>query len=193
MPTSVEELRAALAYRYTVERELGAGGMATVYLAQDVKHGRQVAIKVLKPELAHAVGADRFLREIRITAGLNHPHILPLLDSGEADGFLYFVMPYVAGESLRARMDREGPLPVDEALRIAEQVASALEHAHRHEVIHRDIKPENVLLHEGEAMVADFGIAVAVSAAGGERVTETGIAVGDRRAKRHLLAGLRVI
>jgi serine/threonine-protein kinase len=178
MPTSVEELRAALAYRYTVERELGAGGMATVYLAQDVKHGRQVAIKVLKPELAHAVGADRFLREIRITAGLNHPHILPLLDSGEADGFLYFVMPYVAGESLRARMDREGPLPVDEALRIAEQVASALEHAHRHEVIHRDIKPENVLLHEGEAMVADFGIAVAVSAAGGERVTETGIAVG---------------
>jgi serine/threonine-protein kinase len=159
MPTSVEELRAALAYRYTVERELGAGGMATVYLAQDVKHGRQVAIKVLKPELAHAVGADRFLREIRITAGLNHPHILPLLDSGEADGFLYFVMPYVAGESLRARMDREGPLPVDEALRIAEQVASALEHAHRHEVIHRDIKPENVLLHEGEAMVADFGIA----------------------------------
>jgi serine/threonine-protein kinase len=173
-----DRLKSALADRYTIERELGSGGMATVYLAEDLKHHRRVAIKVLKPELAHAVGADRFLREIRITAGLNHPHILPLLDSGEADGFLYFVMPYVAGESLRARMDREGPLPIDEALRIAEQVASALEHAHRQEVIHRDVKPENILLHEGAAMVADFGIAVAVSAAGGERLTETGIAVG---------------
>jgi serine/threonine-protein kinase len=173
-----ERLNLALADRYAIERELGSGGMATVYLAQDLKHSRQVALKVLKPELAHAVGADRFLREIRITAGLNHPHILPLLDSGEADGFLYFVMPYVAGESLRARLDREGPLPIDEALRIAEQVASALEHAHRQEVIHRDVKPENILLHEGVAMVADFGIAVAVSAAGGERLTETGIAVG---------------
>jgi tetratricopeptide (TPR) repeat protein len=171
-------LRTALADRYAIERELGSGGMATVYLARDLKHDRQVALKVLKPELAHAVGADRFLREIRITAGLNHPHILPLLDSGEADGFLYFVMPYVAGESLRERLDREGRLPIDEALRIAEQVASALEHAHSHEVIHRDIKPENILLHEGEAMVADFGIAVAVSVAGGERLTETGIAVG---------------
>jgi TolB-like protein len=174
----LDRLTVALAERYAIERELGSGGMATVYLAQDLKHDRQVALKVLKPELAHAVGADRFLREIRITAGLNHPHILPLLDSGEADGFLYFVMPYVAGESLRARLDREGPLPIDEALRIAEQVASALEHAHSHEVIHRDIKPENILLHEGEAMVADFGIAVAVSVAGGERLTETGIAVG---------------
>jgi serine/threonine-protein kinase len=174
----LDRLKSAVADRYAIERKLGSGGMATVYLAEDLKHHRKVAIKVLKPELAHAVGADRFLREIRITAGLNHPHILPLLDSGEADGFLYFVMPYVAGESLRARMDREGPLPIDEALRIAEQVASALEHAHRHEVIHRDIKPENILLHEGEVMVADFGIAVAVSAAGGERLTETGIAVG---------------
>jgi serine/threonine protein kinase/Flp pilus assembly protein TadD len=178
MPDPPDRLKTALADRYAIERELGSGGMATVYLAQDLKHDRQVALKVLKPELAHAVGADRFLREIRITAGLNHPHILPLLDSGEADGFLYFVMPYVAGESLRARLDREGPLPIDEALRIAEQVASALEHAHRQEVIHRDIKPENILLHEGEAMVADFGIAVAVSVAGGERLTETGIAVG---------------
>jgi serine/threonine protein kinase len=178
MPDPPDRLKTALADRYAIERELGSGGMATVYLARDLKHGRQVALKVLKPELAHAVGADRFLREIRITAGLNHPHILPLLDSGEADGFLYFVMPYVAGESLRARLDREGVLPIDEALRIAEQVASALEHAHRQEVIHRDIKPENILLHEGEAMVADFGIAVAVSVAGGERLTETGIAVG---------------
>ncbi|UCC83800.1 MAG: protein kinase [Gemmatimonadota bacterium] len=173
-----DRLKLALAERYLIERELGSGGMATVYLAEDLKHRRRVALKVLKPELAHAVGADRFLREIRITAQLNHPHILPLLDSGETDGFLYFVVPYVTGESLRARMDREGPLPVDEALRIAEQVASALEHAHRQEVIHRDIKPENILLYEGEAMVADFGIAVAVSAAGGERLTETGIAVG---------------
>jgi serine/threonine-protein kinase len=173
-----DRLKSALADHYTIERELGSGGMATVYLAEDLKHRRQVAVKLLKPELAHAVGADRFLREIRITAGLNHPHILPLLDSGEADGFLYFVMPCVAGESLRDRLDREGPLPIDEALRIAEQVASALEHAHRQEVIHRDIKPENILLHEGEAIVADFGIAVAVSAAGGERLTETGIAVG---------------
>jgi serine/threonine-protein kinase len=173
-----DRLKTGLAERYSIERELGRGGMATVYLAEDLKYHRQVAIKVLKPELAHAVGANRFLGEIQITAQLNHPHILPLLDSGETDGFLYYVMPYVAGESLRERMDREGRLPIDEALRIAEQVASALEHAHSHEVIHRDIKPENILLHEGEAMVADFGIAVAVSVAGGERVTETGIAVG---------------
>jgi serine/threonine-protein kinase len=178
MSDVLDRLKAALADRYAVERELGSGGMATVYLAEDLKYQRQVAVKVLKPELAHAVGAGRFLREIRITAQLNHPHILPLLDSGEADGFLYFVMPYVAGESLRDRLDREGRLPIDEALRVAEQVASALEHAHRNEVIHRDIKPENILLHEGEPMVADFGIAVAVSAAGGERLTETGIAVG---------------
>jgi serine/threonine-protein kinase len=173
-----ERLATALADRYQIERELGRGGMAIVYLAEDLRYHRQVAIKVLKPELAHAVGADRFLTEVQITAQLNHPHILPLLDSGETDGFLYYVMPYVAGESLRDRLDREGPLPIEEALRIAEQVASALEHAHRQDVIHRDIKPENILLHEGEAMVADFGIAVAVTVAGGERVTETGIAVG---------------
>jgi serine/threonine protein kinase/Tfp pilus assembly protein PilF len=171
-------LASALADRYTIERELGRGGMATVYLAADLKHRRQIAIKVLKPELAAALGAERFLREIEVTAGLAHPHILPLHDSGEADGFLYYVMPYVAGESLRQWLERETQLPVEEALRITQQVASALDFAHRQDVVHRDIKPENVLLHEGVAMVADFGIALAVSAAGGERLTATGISVG---------------
>ncbi|MGD2153614.1 MAG: serine/threonine-protein kinase, partial [Gemmatimonadales bacterium] len=173
-----DRLRSALADRYALQDELGSGGMAVVYLAGDLRHDRQVAVKVLRPELAAAMGADRFLREIKLTAKLNHPHILPLLDSGEADGFLYYVMPYVAGESVRGRLERETQLPVDEALRITRQVASALEFAHRQDVIHRDIKPENVLLHEGEAMVADFGIALAVSAAGGERLTETGVSVG---------------
>jgi TolB-like protein len=152
--------------------------MATVYLAHDPKHDRRVALKVLKPELSAALGAERFLQEIQVTARLSHPHILPLHDSGEADGLLYYVMPYVAGESLRGRLERETQLPVDAALRITEQVASALEYAHRQGVIHRDIKPENILLHEGEAMVADFGIALAVSAAGGERLTETGLSLG---------------
>jgi serine/threonine protein kinase len=162
-----DRLAASLADRYSLDRELGRGGMAVVYLARDLRHERDVAVKVLRAELAAAMGADRFLREIKLTAKLNHPHILPLLDSGEADGFLYYVMPYVAGESLRGRLERETQLPVDEALRITQQVASALEFAHRQEVIHRDIKPENILLHEGVAMVADFGIALAVSAAGG--------------------------
>jgi serine/threonine protein kinase len=165
--TAPTALQSALADRYAIERELGSGGMATVYLAEDLKHRRKVAIKVLKPELAAALGSERFLREIEVTAGLTHPHILALHDSGEAAGFLYYVMPYVAGESLRGRLERETQLPVDEALRITQQVASALEFAHRQEVIHRDIKPENILLHEGVAMVADFGIALAVSAAGG--------------------------
>jgi serine/threonine protein kinase/tetratricopeptide (TPR) repeat protein len=163
---------------YRVERELGRGGMATVYLVHDPKHERRVALKVLKPELSAALGATRFLKEIQITARLSHPHILPLHDSGEAEGLLYYVMPYVAGESLRGRLERETQLPIGEALRITQQVASALEFAHHQGVVHRDIKPENILLHEGVAMVADFGIALAVSAAGGERLTETGISVG---------------
>jgi serine/threonine-protein kinase len=152
-------LSAALADRYTIERELGAGGMATVYLAQDVRHDRKVAVKVLRPELAAVIGAERFLKEIKVTANLQHPHILGLIDSGEADGLLYYVMPFVEGESLRERLSHEKQLPVDDAVRITREVASALDYAHRHHVIHRDIKPENILLHEGQALVADFGIA----------------------------------
>jgi len=173
-----EGVRASLAGRYTIERELGRGGMATVYLARDLKHDRSVAVKVLRPELAALLGAERFLREIRLTAQLQHPHILTLIDSGEADGILFYVMPYVEGESLRQRLEREGQLPLDEALRITRAIASALDFAHRRGVIHRDIKPENVMLHEGEPMVADFGIALAVSAAGRERLTETGLSLG---------------
>ena len=152
--------------------------MATVYLADDLKHERKVALKVLKPELAAVVGAERFLSEIKVTANLKHPRILPLFDSGEADGFLFYVMPYLEGESLRDRIDREKQLPVDEAVRIATAVANALDHAHRHKVIHRDIKPANILLQDGEPVVADFGIALAVGAAGGTRLTETGLSVG---------------
>jgi tRNA A-37 threonylcarbamoyl transferase component Bud32/TolB-like protein len=173
-----ERLRSALAGRYTIERELGSGGMATVYLAEDVRHQRRVAIKVLRPELAAALGPERFLTEIRVTANLTHPHILPLHDSGDADGTLYYVMPYVEGESLRERLRREGPLPLEDALQIARQVAQALGYAHSQGVIHRDIKPENILLAAGEAVVADFGVARAVEQAGGDRLTETGLAVG---------------
>ncbi|HUF25653.1 MAG TPA: protein kinase, partial [Gemmatimonadaceae bacterium] len=175
---AVDRLAAALADRYRIERELGAGGMAKVYLAHDLKHDRDVAIKVLKPELAAVLGADRFVVEIRTTAALQHPHILPLFDSGEADGFLFYVMPFIDGETLRSRLDRETQLGVDESIRIATNVADALDHAHRHGVIHRDIKPENILLHEGRPMVADFGIALAVSAAAGGRMTETGLSLG---------------
>jgi len=171
-------LNAALIDRYTIERELGRGGMATVYLAEDLKHHRKVAVKVLRPELAAALGPERFLREIAIAAPLNHPHILPLLDSGDAAGLLYYVMPYVAGESLRERLNRERQLPIDEALQIAREVADALSYAHRHDVVHRDIKPENILLESGHAVVADFGIARAITAAGSDRLTDTGIAVG---------------
>jgi len=171
-------LTSALADRYRIERELGAGGMATVYLARDLKHDRDVAIKVLRPELAAALGADRFLAEVKITARLDHPHILTLIDSGEVDGTLFYVMPFVRGESLRATMTREGQLGVDEALAITRQVASALDYAHRQGVIHRDIKPENILLHEGEAFLTDFGIALAVKEAGGERLTGTGLSLG---------------
>ena len=171
-------LSAALGGRYRVERELGAGGMATVYLAHDLKHDRDVAIKVLHPDLGAALGGERFLSEIRTTARVQHPHILPLLDSGEADGLLYYVMPLVTGETLRARLERERQLPIADAVRIAREVASALDYAHRQNVIHRDIKPENILLHDGSALVADFGIALAVQTAGGQRMTQTGLSLG---------------
>jgi len=173
-----ERLSGALADRYTIEREIGHGGMATVYLAQDAKHHRPVALKVLRPELAAALGPDRFLREIELSARLTHPHILPLHDSGNADGFLYYVMPYVEGESLRDRLTREKQLPLDDALQISREVADALSYAHAHGVIHRDIKPENILLESGHAVVADFGIARAIDQAGGEKLTGTGIALG---------------
>jgi eukaryotic-like serine/threonine-protein kinase len=175
---ALERLTAALGERYTVERQIGVGGMATVYLARDIRHDRQVALKLLRPELAAVIGAERFLAEIRTTAKLQHPHILPLFDSGEADGLLYYVMPYVEGVSLRDRLNREKQLPLNEAVRIATEVASALDYAHRQNVIHRDIKPENILLHDGRAMVADFGIALAVSNAGATRMTETGMSLG---------------
>src|SRR4051812_29368328 len=154
------------------------GGMATVYLAEDLKHHRRVAVKVLKPELAAVLGAERFVQEITTTAALQHPNVLPLFDSGETEGFLYYVMPFIDGETLRAKLDRETQLGVEESLKIATAVADALDYAHRHGVIHRDIKPENILLHEGRPMVADFGIALAVSAAAGGRMTETGLSLG---------------
>ena len=152
--------------------------MATVYLAHDLKHDRDVAIKVLHPELGAALGGERFLSEIKTTAKLQHPHILPLLDSGDADGLLYYVMPYVTGETLRARLERERQLPIDDAVRIAREVADALGDAHAHGIIHRDIKPENILLQGGHALVADFGIALAVQQAGGARMTQTGLSLG---------------
>jgi len=174
----INGLNAALEGRYRIDRQLGEGGMATVYLAEDLKHQRRVALKVLKPELAAVVGADRFLAEIKTTANLQHPHILPLFDSGEADGLLFYVMPYVEGESLRDRLEREHQLPVEDAVRIAADVAEALDHAHRQGVVHRDMKPANILLRDGQPLVADFGIAVAVGAAGGNRLTETGLSLG---------------
>ena len=170
----------ALAGRYRIERELGAGGMATVYFAHDIKHDRDVAIKVLHPDLGAALGSERFLSEIKTTAKLQHPHILPLLDSGEADGLLYYVMPVVGGETLRAYLERVQQLPIPEAVRLAREVASALDYAHRQNVVHRDIKPENILLHDGSALVADFGIALAVQSAGGQRMTQTGLSGGGR-------------
>ena len=178
MSDPVTRLNAALEGRYAIERELGEGGMATVYLADDLKHERKVALKVLKPELAAVVGAERFLAEIKTTANLTHPNILPLHDSGEADGFLFYVTPYVEGESLRGRLDREHQLPVDEAVGIATNVAEALDYAHRQGVIHRDIKPGNVLLIERKPVISDFGIALAVGVAGGGRLTETGLSLG---------------
>ena len=178
MPETSDLLAAALADRYRVERELGRGGMATVYLARDLRHDRPVALKVLRPELAASLGPERFLQEIRIAARLQHPHILPVHDSGEAAGRLWYTMPYVEGESLRQRIMREGQLPLDQAVRIALQVLSALGYAHAHGVIHRDIKPENILLEGDEAVVADFGVARAITAAGEDRLTETGLALG---------------
>ncbi len=174
----VARLNAALKGRYAIERELGAGGMATVYLAEDLKHHRKVAVKVLRPELAAVVGAERFLKEIEVTANLQHPNILPLYDSGEADTFLYYVMPYIEGETLRAKLNREKQLAVGEAVEIAKSVAGALSFAHARGVIHRDIKPENILLQSGQALVADFGIALAINQAAGTRLTETGLSLG---------------
>ncbi|HKV70365.1 MAG TPA: serine/threonine-protein kinase, partial [Gemmatimonadales bacterium] len=171
-------LRAALAGRYDLEHELGRGGMATVHLARDVRHDRRVAIKVLRAELAAVLGMDRFLQEIRVAAQLTHPHIVALYDSGEADGVLYYVMPSLEGESLRAHIERDGRMVVGRAVEIARSVAAALDYAHRKGIVHRDIKPENILLHEGQPMVLDFGIALAVTQAGGNRLTEPGIALG---------------
>src|ERR1700694_4705647 len=184
MPEPIEQVQRAFT-AYLVERELGSGGMATVYLAHDKKHDRRVAIKILHAELAALLGAERFLQEIRVTANLQHPHILGLIDSGvigndagELSGRPYYVMPYVEGESVRQRLDKEQQLPVADAGRIATEVASALDYAHRHNVIHRDIKPENILLHDGSAILADFGIALAVTEAGGARITQTGLSLG---------------
>ncbi|HEX6944160.1 MAG TPA: protein kinase [Gemmatimonadaceae bacterium] len=175
-----QHLTAILGGRYHVERELGVGGMATVYLARDIKHDRHVAIKVLRPDLSHSLGPERFLREIHIVAKLQHPHILGLIDSGEADGMLYYVMPYVTGESLRTRLAREGEMPISEAVWILREIADALAHAHSHQIIHRDIKPENVLFTARHAQVADFGIARAVTeAAAAGPITATGIVVGS--------------
>ncbi len=178
MADLLDRLRESLSDRYSLDREIGRGGMATVYLAQDVKHNRSVAIKVLHPYLAVNLGPERFLREIQIAAQLQHPHIVPLYDSGQADDLLYYVMPYIDGESLRQRLDREKRLPLDDAVHLARAVAAALDYAHRHQVVHRDIKPENVMLHEGEAMVTDFGIAKAVTAAASDNLTQTGATVG---------------
>ena len=178
MQNVTEELRTALIDRYVIESELGEGGMATVYLAHDSKHNRKVALKVMKPELAAMIGAERFLKEIEVTANLQHPHILPLHDSGEAQGFLYYVMPFVEGETLRAKLDREKQFAIDDAVELTRAISAALDYAHRQGVIHRDIKPENILLVEGQPQVADFGIALAVSQAGGTRLTETGLSIG---------------
>ncbi|HYL20908.1 MAG TPA: protein kinase [Gemmatimonadales bacterium] len=176
--TDTAHITMALADHYRIERELGHGGMATVYVARDLKHDREVALKVLHPNLAAVLGGERFLQEIRINAKLDHPHILTLIDSGAAEGFLYYVLPLVRGESLRDKLTREKQLSIEQTVRIATQVASALDYAHRHGVIHRDIKPENILLHEGEAVVADFGIALALREAGGPRLTESGLSLG---------------
>lgn len=175
---TVAQLKRALEGRYDVERELGAGGMATVYLARDLKHHRRVALKVLRPDLGALLGVERFLSEIRVTANLQHPNLLPLFDSGEANGLLFYVMPFIEGETLRARLEREKQLPIDEAIRITTAVASALEYAHSQGVIHRDLKPENILVHAGQPVIADFGIALAVANAGGNRITATGLSLG---------------
>jgi serine/threonine-protein kinase len=177
-PSLIGRLSSALAGRYQIDREIGRGGMATVHLARDLRHGRWVAIKVLREELAAAVGAERFLEEIRVTASLQHPHILPLFDSGSGEGLVWYVMPFVEGETLRSRLARERRLPVEDALQLVREMADALDYAHRHGIVHRDVKPENVLLQSGHALVADFGIALALEQAGGARLTRTGIMLG---------------
>jgi len=178
MMDTVERLRTVLAERYAIERELGRGGMATVYVAKDLNHGRLVAIKVLRPDLAESLGPGRFLREIRIASRLAHPNILPLYDSGTADGLLFYVMPYIPGESLRERIAREGQLPVEDALRIAREVAEALGYAHEEDIIHRDIKPGNILLEADHAVIADFGLARAINVAAVDDLSSAGLAVG---------------
>src|SRR5574338_27763 len=184
LTVTTDAFAAALQDRYRIERELARGGMATVYVAEDVRHHRRVAVKVLRAELAAMLGSERFLREIRTTATLQHSHILGLIDSGQVPvagaegGMLYYVMPLVEGESLRDRLTREHQLPIGDAVRIAQEVAGALDYAHRHGVVHRDIKPENILLQDGSALVADFGIALAVVEAGGHRMTQTGLSLG---------------
>src|SRR6478672_11086604 len=178
MTTDLLRLTESLAGRYAVERELGHGAMATVYLARDLKHDRRVAVKVMRDDVGFAMGAERFKREIELVTHLSHPHILPIYDSGAADGELFYVMPYIEGESLRARLNRERQLSIEDALRITCEVASALDHSHRHGIIHRDIKPENILLEDGQALVADFGIARAASALGKEKLTSTGVSLG---------------
>ncbi|HEU4990079.1 MAG TPA: protein kinase [Gemmatimonadaceae bacterium] len=178
MTQQTDRLNTALAGRYRIERHLGEGGMASVYLCEDLKHDRHVALKLLKPELSAVLGGDRFVQEIKTTAALQHPHILPLFDSGVADGFLFYVMPFIDGETLRDKLNRETQLSIDEALRIARELLDALQYAHEHGIVHRDVKPENILLHGGHAMIADFGIALAVSAAAGGRMTETGLSLG---------------
>jgi serine/threonine-protein kinase len=178
MPDSLDRLKSAIGEHYQIERELGRGAMATIYLARDIQLHRDVAIKVLLPELGFVLGPERFRREIEVVTEMSHPHILPIYDSGDAEGELYYVMPYVAGESLRARLHRERQLSFDDALRIAAEVASALDHSHGHGVIHRDIKPENILLENGRALVADFGIARAVNAVGRRKLTSSGVSIG---------------
>src|SRR5688572_9928727 len=178
MSEPIGRLSAALGARYELERKIGEGEMATVYLARELKHGRRVAIKVLKPELAARLGSERFVQEIRVTANLQHPNILPLYDSGAVDEFLYYVMPFVEGESLRAKLDTGGQLSVEETTGIVQDVAAALDYAHERGIVHRDIKPDNVLLQSGHALVADFGIALAMSAASDSRITEVGLSVG---------------
>ena len=182
--SDLTRLTTALEQRYRIERQLGAGGMATVYLATDLKHDREVALKVLRPELGAVLGVERFLAEIKITARLDHPHILTLIDSGAEAGYLYYVLPFVRGESLRDKLNRDHQLGLDEAIAITRQVASALDYAHRHGVVHRDIKPENILLLEGEAMLADFGIALAVSEAGGNRLRAGSVRPEDGARRR---------
>src|SRR5689334_23138312 len=178
MGDAVAALSTAVADRYRLERELGAGAMATVYLAHDVRHDRQVAVKILKPELGAVLGPERFLSEIRVTANLQHPNLLPLFDSGATAGLLYYVMPYIEGETLRARLERETQLPVDDVVRLTTLIAGALDYAHERGVVHRDLKPENILLQAGQPVIADFGIALAVAQAGGSRITETGLSLG---------------